>query len=257
MVWGSGHIALGDRRGWLLLALQPLAVATVLLLAAQLVDGTSWLVVFPPLALLLAVWVGQAIHAHARAVQLGGAPGGELQVALFLPLAVGALTLFWLVGGRHGSPAATVQAYIEAWVDRRPEAARDLFVERADSAAVSAEWQQHMDRLTGIIEHARATYGLGSRLDTQRPFDSLRVRELDANAERTGFAVEVVRSRRIETTLLGIIPTAGQETVVVEPALYIWLTLEQQPPQFGLRMPGLESYVWKIERLEVPAGEPS
>ena len=37
---------LGDRRGWLLLIAQPIAIVAVAVLAATLIDGTRWLVVF-------------------------------------------------------------------------------------------------------------------------------------------------------------------------------------------------------------------
>jgi len=263
LIWGLGHLSLGDRRGWLLVLLQPAAIAALLIVASQLVEGTRWLAIFPPLVALLIVWLGQAVHAYTHAVELGAVRGGELQVALFLPLAVVALTLFWLLGGRHGSPAATVQAYIEAWVDGREEAATELFAAPPPPDVMAAEWQQHMDTLADLIDRSRETYGPASGLDRARPFDSLRVRE-DANlapdpADRpqTRFVVELVRTQRIETTVLGIIPTAGQETVVVQPLLYIWLGLERQEPPFELPLSGLESDAWRIDQLELAGTAPS
>src|SRR5829696_7152173 len=90
-IWGLGHVSIGDRRGWLLMLIQPLVVLGLLIVGAQLIDGTRWVIVFPPLAATLAFWVAQAVHAYRRAVELGAQPGGELQPALFLPVAVGVL----------------------------------------------------------------------------------------------------------------------------------------------------------------------
>ena len=59
--WGLGHVMLGDRRGWLLLILQPVAIGAVALLALGLIDGTRWLIVFPPLVALFVFWIAQAV----------------------------------------------------------------------------------------------------------------------------------------------------------------------------------------------------
>ena len=114
------------------MALQPLAIAALLIVGAQLIDGTRWVIVFPPLAAILAFWMAQAIHAHRRAVELGAKPGGEMQAALFLPVAVGVLTVFWLIGGRHGSPAATLEAYVVALLSGKSDAAANLYVSTND-----------------------------------------------------------------------------------------------------------------------------
>ncbi len=57
-IWGLGHISIGDRRGWLLMALQPIVIVGLLMVAVQLIDGTRWIIVFPPLAAILAFWLG-------------------------------------------------------------------------------------------------------------------------------------------------------------------------------------------------------
>ena len=36
--WGLGHVLLGDRRGWLLLILQPIAILAVAVLAIAFID---------------------------------------------------------------------------------------------------------------------------------------------------------------------------------------------------------------------------
>lgn len=240
LIWGWGHIALGDRRGWLLLLLQPLAVAGLAFAAWQLIDGTRWLAVFLPLVVLLVFWVGQAVHAHQRALALGAAPGGELQLAFFLPVVLAVVSAFWLVGGRNGSPASAVEAYMAAWQANQPEVAADLYgATAAPPIDLAAFWDTEEAWLVSQIEDGRATYGSQSGLDPQRPFRNLRVTQTGI----TTFTVELVRSESYQTTLLGFIPTAGQRTVVVAPVLTIDV-FEQQVG--GV----LQSSVWRIGSVE-------
>ncbi len=244
---------LGDRRGWLLLALQVVAVIGVGLLAAVLIDGTRWLIVFPPLALLVVIWIGQAISAYHLALRRGGSRGGELSITLLLPLGVGLLTLFWLFGGRHGSPSATLEAYISAWMNDRPDIAAALFTGSPSAAEVSAEWDTERGSIVGRIRDGQLVYGEESGLDPERPFDSLRFTESASGVGVDGrlpMVVEIVRSRAVEATVLGFIPTASQETVVVEQAAVIWLTLEPEREPDWLPSLGAQSYAWKISSIE-------
>lgn len=247
LIWGWGHLTLRDRRGWLLVLLQPLAIGGLLIAAWQLIDGTRWLVVFVPLVTLLVVWVGQAVHAHRRAIALGGAPGGELQLALFLPFAFTLLTAFWLVGGRHGSPASTVEAYMDAWQAGRPDIAMALLATPRPMSEVADDWQWAMGIITNEVETGRGLYGVASGLDPERPFNSLRVIQSDRPAEPVRFVVQVVRSERFDTTILGLIPTAGQRTVLVEQVLWIDLVEVNQSPQGALL--ALPSSVWRINGI--------
>ncbi len=247
LVWGLGHLALGDRRGWLLMVLQPISIAGVLLVAAQLIDGTRWLIVLPPLAALLIVWLGQAVHAHQRAIELGATPGGELQAALFLPIAVAVLTAFWLVGGRHGSPAATLEGYVVAWMSGHSETASGLYATHVEPADLEATWDGHFAYLTDRISLLAAQFGPASGLDPTRPFDNLRFRDpVTTGPGRQVVDIDIVRRQRVETTVLGIVPTASQETVIVEQAGVITLSLAPQPPAEWLPFGRLESSSWRI-----------
>ncbi|MEP7378608.1 MAG: hypothetical protein ABI725_03500 [Chloroflexota bacterium] len=244
LVWGWGHITLGDRRGWILVVLQPLAILGWLFAAWQLIDGTRWLAVFVPLVLLLVLWVGQAVHAYRRALALGGAPGGELTLALFLPLVLALFTAFWLLGGRHGSAASTVEAYIDAWQSNRPDLAVNLYREAGiGQADVSAFWQTERAFMTNAIVHGQTLYGPASGLDADEPFNSLRVTQTDS----TTFSVEIVRSETFQTTLLGLISTSGQRTVVVAPVMWIIVVEEAAPG-------ALPSSAWRIDHAESAKG---
>lgn len=254
LVWGLGHLAIGDRRGWLLILLQPLSIAAVVLVAVQLIDGTRWLIVLPPLAALLIVWLAQAIHAHQRATELGARPGGELQAALFLPIAVTVLTAFWLVGGRHGSPAATLEGYVVAWMSERAETASSLYVRPVPPGDLGATWAGQFAYLTDRVGLLAGRFGPASGLDPARPFDNLRFRDPVATGPgRQMVGIDIVRRQRVETMVLGIVPTAGQETVVVEQAGTITLSLVAQPAADWLPFGRLPSFAWKIEQVSIGA----
>ena len=249
--WGLGHVMLGDRRGWLLLIIQPIAIIAVTALAAALIEGTRWLIVFVPLLALLVFWVAQAVDAYQRALKMGAKPGGEMAIVLMLPLGLIVLTLFWLVGGRHGSPTATLQEYIEAWMRNRPDAAAPLFATPTEADAVGARWATEQQVLADHISRAHATYGDESGLDPEHPFESLRFRDPVTTTDgRVSIVVELVRNERIPTTVLGVIPTAGQQEVVVERDMTIWLERQLQPQPEWLPIDGLESYAWKITGID-------
>ena len=215
-----------------------LAIADWLIVAWQLIDTTLWLVVFVPLVAIVVFWVAQAVYAYRRALALGGAPGGEPQLALFLPLVLAVFTGFWLVGGRHASPASTVEAYMEAWESNRPDLALVLFAGTEQSSDLTTFWATLKNELSNRVASAEATYGPTSGLDEQRPFSSLRVTQSDS----TTFSVEIVRSETFQTNLLGIIQTSGQRTVVV--AQLLSLTLVEEPVAGWL-----PSSVWRIDNL--------
>lgn len=251
-MWGTGHIALGDRRGWLLVAVQPLAIGALLIVSVQLIDGTRWLVIFPPLAALLVAWLGQAVHAYRRAVELGAHPGGEMQAALFLPLAVGILTIYWLIGGRYGSPSATLESYVVAWMSHRVDSATGLYVQPPSEDQLGQSWTAQSSYLTQRVAELAAQFGPTSGLDPTQPFDSLRFGEPPTSGPGLQVVtVDIVRRQRVETMILGIVPTAGQETVVVERAGTLTLALVEQAPVTWLPVARLPSSAWRIESVSI------
>ena len=63
-------------------------------------------------------------------------------------------------------------------------------------------------------------------------------------------SVEIVRDERVQTTVLGFIPTAGQQTVVVEREMTIWLEQDGEPQLTWLPFGGLDSSIWKISAVD-------
>ena len=250
VVWGLGQLAIGDRRGWLLLLAQPLAIAGLIVFAAVLIEGTRWMVVFPALLLLLVAWLGQALAAYRQAVARGAKPGGELQVVGFLPVAVVAVTVFWLVGGSLGAPATTLGRYVAAWENNDAAKAVDLFATPMSTAEIEAMWVVQTAYLEKQVTAAFIEYGPLSGIDPEEPFNSLRfTEEPSTSADVSSVAVELVRRQRVESLLLGFIPTATQETVVVEQLGTIDLkALPDTPPPWlaGIRT---GASVWLIDTI--------
>ncbi len=252
LVWGAGHAALGDRRAWLLAPLQVVAVVALVVATAQLIETTRWLVVLLGLVGLIVAWLGQALDAHRRAVAAGAAPGGELQLAAALPLLVVLVGGFWLVGGDLGSPAATLQRYVSAWQNDRPDEAVGLLAEPPDAAALDVEWQAHRERLRLLVGAAATRYGSQSGLDARLPFNSLRFEDVSASpaSSQAVVRVDLVRRERYETQLFGLIPTAAQRTVLVQPLGEVRLHAAQAPPAAWL--PGwlvAPARVWLIDEV--------
>ncbi len=253
VVWGLGHLALGDRRGLFLLILQPVLLVGLLLLSLQLMDGTRWLIIFPPLAFVLVLWLAQAVHAYQLALRLGAEPRGEAQVALFLPVAVALLTLYWLYGGSHGSPTATVEEYALDWMASRSTPASQLFVTPPSTDALDAQWQAEDAYLQARVADAAERFGPGSGLHPETPFANLRFNAAQQeHADVAVVTIEIVRQREIQTTILGIIPTASQETVSVEEAGVITVRLVPEQPLDWLPMGQLGSSAWLIEDVAIP-----
>ncbi len=253
LVWGAGHLALGDRRGWLLVAAQPIVLAVTAVAMLQLVEGTRWLEVFPLLATTVVIWLVQAVHAHRLALARGRAPGGELRVMLVVAAAALVLTGYWLFGGSHGSPSATLGAYLEAWRSGRPEAATPLFVNDPRADDLRAAWYDQDARLRASVARAAAAYGTEAGLDPGQPFDSLRFTQLpgaSAGAGSATIALDLVRLQRVESELFGVIPTASQQTVVVERAMVIHLAQVVQPGLDWLPRGLLDSSRWEIVSID-------
>ena len=140
LAWGLGHLALGDRRGLVLLALEVAGLALIAVLTAAFLEGSRATLVFAALAVFFGVWGAQAVDAQRRAVDAGGRPGGAVLLLALTPIAATVMTGFWLVGGSSGSPEATLQRYVSAWQNGRADVADPLFLSPPGVAALRTRW---------------------------------------------------------------------------------------------------------------------
>lgn len=232
------------------------AVAVILVLAAQIIEGTGWILLLPALAALFVVWFGQAIHAHRRAVAMGARPGGELHVALLLPVIAAVMTVYWIAGGDGGSPASTLREYVLAWQSERSAHAAELLVEPVPPDVLAAEWRADEAYLVGRVALATSQFGTASGLDPAQPFDSLRFTELTAERrpDTAVVAIDIVRRQRVETTILGIIPTAAQQTVSVERVGQVVLRSAPAAPPAWMPFRVVEAAVWRVAEVDLPVG---
>ena len=260
LVWGLGHLALGDARGWALAALEVLALAGLAVLGAALGEGigSSW--VFLGLVAFFAGWGGQAIDAYRRAVELGARRGGAIQLLALAPAAIVAFSGFWLVAAGGATPAATLQRYVAAWRGGRPDEANRLFLSPPGSSVLAERWKRDESYLRNRLVELTATLGPGSALDPERPLESL-VFEFTAprGAQRNGgrdegetaeAVVEFVRPVTVRDSFFGLFPTASQRIVVLERVGRVRLrTTRSRPPV------GPSSVVWRLESVDLgPAG---
>ena len=95
-------------------------------------------------------------------------------------------------------------------------------------------------------------FGPTSGLDPTQPYDNVRFGEPQSSGPgRQTVEIDIVRSQRVETMVLGIVPTATQERVIVESVGTITLALVEQPAPDWLPFGRLSSPVWRVEDITV------
>jgi hypothetical protein len=257
LVWGLGHLSIGDPRGWLLMVLQALGILVIAAMGIALLEGSRDVLVFVALVGYLVIWAGQAIDAQRRAVALGATPGGAIQILVLAPVAIAALTLFWLVGGTAASPAAVLQRYVSAWRAQQPEVARHLLLTPVGADELRGTWSGQSAYLRTRLADLERSLGTGSGIKTGSPFESLMFveappptapgRRVDAERTDSTIAIEVVREVTVRGTFFGLFPTASQQTIPVEQVGIVTLRSIPQDAVFGLA----RGQVWRIEAVQL------
>jgi hypothetical protein len=255
--WGLGHVATGDRRGWLLLAGEAAAIALLIAIGLPRIEGDGVNGLFLAMVLFFAIWALQAIDAHGRAVRAGAGRGGAIWLLALLPVAVVFFSLFWMLGGASASASATTERFVDAWRRGRPEVAAALLVEDGGAAALAARWTETDAVIRRQLADLSASLGPGSGLDLEQPFTNLEFRVSSAPPVGDGAAavarIDVVRHVSVRSTFLGLFPTAVQQTEVLDEIGTIELVSVPLVPAFGLPdWPATR--VWRIAalRLEAP-----
>ncbi|MBA2255235.1 MAG: hypothetical protein H0W07_08985 [Chloroflexi bacterium] len=259
LVWGLGHLAIGDGRGWLLLALQAASVAGISVLATALLESDRDILVFLAVVGYLVVWAGQAVDAHRRAELLGGAPGGAIQILVLAPAAIAALTLFWLVGGSAGSPAAVLQRYVTAWKQDQPAVGRGLFLVPPEPGELGAIWTDQSAYLAMRLTALQSSLGSGSGIDPRQPWTSLLFVPIEPASDATGtgvvvpapdtvIGIQIVRQVTVRGSFFGLFPTASQESRPIERIGTVTLRAIAREPVLGVS----RGIIWRIDTVDLP-----
>lgn len=210
VLWGAGHLALGLRRGWLLLAAEVAFVAVLALFLLPRAAGTSDDLVFTAVALFFVAWAAQAVHAFRVAARGSGRPepGDErsaepgagstadgatgvatgeprieargraalLLLALVIPATL-VFTAFWMVAGRGATPESALEHYIVAWRADEPGRASGYLAAPTSPETLGAEWRAQEDRIASRLRAIAASLDAGPEggggVDADRPFRSL------------------------------------------------------------------------------------
>ena len=294
VLWGAGHLAMGLRRGWLLLAAEVAFVAVLAVLLLPRAAGTSDDLVFTAVALFFVAWVAQAVDAYRVAAgspghEPGPGPGEErivgpgvgdatggaagkpqieahgraalLLLALVLPATL-VFTAFWMVAGRGATPESALEHYVVAWRAGEPGRASGYLAAPQSPETLDAEWRAQEDRITTRLREIAAGLDTspegGGGVDADRPFRNLEFvieplgsdgagsASVDAGAATA--AINVVRRVQVHETFLGLFPTAGLRTVVIERIGTVRLTLVELPPPLGL---GPADHAWRVKGVEI------
>lgn len=250
--WGLGHVTLGDARGWLLLGLEIVWLATI---GASLpfLPTDRGLLVYLLLAGFLGIWVTQAVLAYRRAALRSGPDGGAIQLAAVLPVAMLVLTAYWSAGGANASPDATLQRFVSAWESDHAERALDLLAEPGDVDTINAAWDADTDLITARVADITAQHPEWD-LDTLRPYRDLRFEPLPRSAadpSHASYAVQLVRQAQVPTSFLGIFSATRSETRVVD--VLGEVTLVRRPVAVALPLSGDPPGIWLVERVDIPA----
>jgi hypothetical protein len=262
--WGLGHIALGMRRGWLLLGGEVVAVAVLVVGLLPRAEGTFADIAFGGLVLFFLAWTGQAVDAYSASCARSSGdvevtPGrGPLQVLVLVLPATVALTSFWLFAGGAASPTAALQQYVADW--RGGDAGRASMHVVADvgTADLRTAWDDEAAYVEARLRALASELGPESGLDPAHPFASLAF-SLDpeietatesTNGETATAAISIVRQATVHEAFLGLFPAASQRSVAVERVGTVHLRLVELPAPFGIGPPDRG---WRVQDVELAA----
>ena len=209
VAWGLGHLALGRRLAYGLLAAEAISVLLLAWLTIGLADTSAYLVPFLAGVAFIVIWAWQAVDAYrsAHALQAARPPTPERSPAaaigwLSVPLLFWG-TGFWLIGAQSATPGAVLNRFVTAW-------SNDELDEAWPSGVVSG------------ADAAEAALGTGADR-----FRDVRVRIVSENSERATAIAEAIHFERRASRFLWVFP--GSELVPVADGQVISFQLEAQP----------------------------
>lgn len=264
-LWGWGHVATGDRRGFAFALLEMACVAAIAWTAPSLLDGSLSTVLFLAGLVFVLAWGGIALAAYRRAVRvrvaagLPGADGGATELLWLAPLVIAGMLVLWGIGGTLARPEATVARYVGDWRGDDAADAASLFDAQSPSgttapterppavARVRDAWAKHDAKIRNDLARLAGSAGPDSGLDPGHPFDSIRfvLSDPPAPGEAT-VDVQVVRREEVRGTFFGLFPTSSQTLVPVDDLGRITLREVSRPsPRAGVP----DDPVWLIVRV--------
>jgi hypothetical protein len=262
LIWGWGQLATGDRRGWLLLALQPVGIALLAWVGPALADGPGVSLAYAGGVALLAGWAAVAVHAYRRAarrrllVELPGPDGGAIWLLVLAPIAIAASSLFWGLAGRAADPATVLDRYVADWRAGRAGEAIARFARSPGSTSLVHElWDAQLTALRNELVRLVPRAGPGGGIDPDAPFET--VRWVDAGPTPTGgrlVALEVSRRETVHGLLLGLLPVSSQRFVPLERLGTIELAPVAAGAPFAPAGPlpdGPWAVSWRIVKVEI------
>ena len=172
---------------------------------------------FAALVTWVAVWVGQAVDAHRRAVAAGARPAG-LRLVAVAPVLILLFSGFWLACGRGATPTSALEAYASAWRSGQAGRAVPVMATSRIPSALEADWDRDGARLTSRLATLAAELGPDSGIEPQDPFRNVAftVEPVTDGSGRATGRVDIVRQVVVRSTFLGLLPTASQGTVAVD-----------------------------------------
>jgi hypothetical protein len=268
-VWGWGQLALGDRRGILLVLAELASVVAFGFLLAPYGGGSAAALVFLGGAGFLSAWAAQALHAERRAARRL-APfhephghGAAIELLWLAPIVVAGATAFWTLSGPSAAPESVLAAYVDSWRAGDVAEASGLFAVVPDRAVLAATWARQSARLSNETIRAAAQAGPSGGIDPQDPWASLRwapstgappsatTAGRDAPSELDGrpvVAATIVRHDTVRDSFLGLVPTTSQQLAVVEDLGTIRLRTVELPGPFSGAPPIV---AWRIDAVDM------
>jgi hypothetical protein len=256
VVWGWGHVATGDRRGFLLAVTEVACLAAFAWFAPPLLDGSLVIAIFGAGAAFLAAWGAIAILAYRRAVKgrladgSDDRDGGAAELLWLAPVAIVGMTVLWAIGGSLARSDATLARYVHDWQTGNAEGAVSLFVTPPPPADLEVIWERQLATLRNELVSLEAE-GAGGGVQPDEPFASMRFVEPTDGAgtgDTRRVDVEIVRRETIRGSFLGLFPTTSQ--VLVPVADLGWFDFRRvSEPSSRAGVP--DSPVWLIDRFDL------
>jgi hypothetical protein len=176
-----------------------------------------------------------------------------LRALALLPVAVIVFSAFWMVGGASATASSTMERYVDAWRHGRPEVADRLLLVPMGPAAMAARWAEADAVIGSRLAAFASALGPDAGFDPRRPFANLEFRlQPTTTPDAARVTIVVVHHVSVRSTFLGIVPTAVQETEVLDQIGTIDLAAVPLLPAGGLGdWPA--SRAWRVVQLSLEA----